>query len=82
MAFAFVGRGTIFAMKGDLDRAITDLDHAVKLNPDEARAFHNRGLAWRNKGDYDRAIADFDFGHQARPEIRHRLLQPRQRLLR
>jgi len=46
-------------LKGEYDKAIQDLDLAIKLKPDYARAFRNRGDAYRGKGDRDRAIADY-----------------------
>jgi Tfp pilus assembly protein PilF len=46
--------------RGDVDRAIAELDLAVELDPSSAPAYEARGLAWQAKGDFDRAIADFD----------------------
>jgi len=43
-----------------LDRAITDYDQAIELDPQFAGAYTNRGLAYSNKGNLDRAIADLD----------------------
>jgi lipoprotein NlpI len=55
-----LGRGAEWSAKGAHDRAITDYDAAIKLNPKSAEAYHNRGSAWANKGDPERAIADYD----------------------
>ena len=45
---AFAGtlynRGNAYDDKGDYDRAIQDLDQAIRLKPDDARAFFSRGL--------------------------------------
>ena len=38
-----MNRGTTYARKGQYERAIEDLDQAVRLNPNEAQAFNNRG---------------------------------------
>ena len=55
-------------MKGDLDRAITDFDQAIALNPEYANAYSGRGTAYGKKGDFDRAITDFDQAIAINPE--------------
>ncbi len=45
--------------KKDYDKAIADLDEAIRLDPGDALAFGNRGIAWWAKKDYDQAIADY-----------------------
>jgi tetratricopeptide (TPR) repeat protein len=42
------------------DRAIEDLDQAIRLDPNNALAFSTRGYAYLGKGQYDRAIEDLD----------------------
>ena len=63
-ADAFVVRGNAYQKKGDLDRAISDYDEAIKigfkLDPKNSAAFNNRGNAYREKGNLDRAISDCD----------------------
>ena len=59
-ASAYSDRGTIWGMKGDLDRAIADFDRAIELDPHEASFFRNRGLAWSRKGNQARAGSDYD----------------------
>jgi TPR repeat len=58
LAFAFRSRGIAYARKGQYDRAIEDLDQAIRLDPNDAVAFSNRGGAYNGKGQYDRAIED------------------------
>jgi lipoprotein NlpI len=53
-------RGIEWAAKTNYDRAITDYDMSIKLNPRVSNVFYNRGNAWGSKGDHDRAIADYD----------------------
>jgi lipoprotein NlpI len=60
LAVVFSDRGIAYARKGQYDRAIEDLDQAIRLNPNYAAAFSNRGLAYVRKGQYDRAIEDLD----------------------
>jgi tetratricopeptide (TPR) repeat protein len=59
-AAAYIGRGSAYGVKGDLDHAIADFDQAIRLDPKSAKAFLNRGSAYSAKGDLDHAIADFD----------------------
>jgi lipoprotein NlpI len=60
LAVAFSDRGIAYARKGQYDRAIEDLDQAIRLNPNYAVAFSNRGLAYARKDQYDRALEDLD----------------------
>jgi predicted Zn-dependent protease len=51
------------------DRAIQDLDQAIRLDPNLAWAFNNRGLVYNAKGQYDRAIQDFDQAIKLNPNL-------------
>jgi tetratricopeptide (TPR) repeat protein len=59
LAVAFNNRGMAFRLKGEYERAITDYDQAIKLNPAFANAWNNRGIAYKHMGDVDRAIANY-----------------------
>ena len=56
---AYYDRGLAWYEKGKHDRAISDYDKAIELNPRYAKAYYNRGLAWFRKGSYDRSCHDF-----------------------
>jgi tetratricopeptide (TPR) repeat protein len=59
--FAFyLARGESWSREGDFDRAIADLDEAIRLRPDNALAYHHRGNAWSSKGELGRALADYE----------------------
>lgn len=60
LSLLYVQRGSLWADKGDYDRAIADQSAALKLNAKAPQANYYRGAAWSNKGEFDRAIADFD----------------------
>jgi tetratricopeptide (TPR) repeat protein len=45
--------------KGQYDKAISDFNKAIDLNPKFAEAYNNRGLTYAKKGQYDKAISDF-----------------------
>ena len=55
-------RGMAYAdHKKDYDRAITDYNKAIELDPKYVLAYNNRGRAYAdNKKDYDRAITDYN----------------------
>ena len=52
-------RGIAYAIRGDADQAIADLDEAIRIAPSPA-AFVARGDAYRRKGQVDRAKVDYD----------------------
>ncbi len=57
-ASAYNGRALAWKDKGDLDRALSDFNNSLRLNPDNYLALSNRGVTWRLKGDLARALAD------------------------
>ncbi|MBC8228037.1 tetratricopeptide repeat protein, partial [bacterium] len=67
-ADAYLNRGTAWFDKGDYDRAISDLNKAIEINPKLAEAYLNRGVAWGNKGDYDRSISDCNKAIEVNPK--------------
>ncbi|HHV62892.1 MAG TPA: tetratricopeptide repeat protein [Firmicutes bacterium] len=47
------------AQKGDLDKAITYYESALKRNPDNQYVYVDLGIAYQRKKDIDKAIANF-----------------------
>ena len=60
LAAYYTNRAAAYHEKGDNDRAIADLNEAIRLDPKFAMAFNNRGAAYNEQGDNDRAIADLN----------------------
>src|SRR5437879_5041478 len=56
----FMGRGYAYAANGDHERAIADLDYAIKLDPNMADAYAIRGMKRLEMGDHRAAIFDFN----------------------
>jgi len=52
-------RGIMYIEKGNYDRAISDFNELIRLNPNEAATYNNRGVAYYKKEVYERAIADY-----------------------
>ena len=66
-------RGMAYAdNKKDYDRAITDYNKAIELDPKYVHAYNNRGRAYAdNKKDYDRAITDYNKAIELDPKYVH-----------
>ena len=45
---------------GNYEKAIRELDQALRMNPKDAWSYHNRGIAKRNLGQHYSAILDYD----------------------
>ena len=56
----FAARAVLYLAHAETDRALADLDEAIRLDPKPPWAHHDRGLAHVRKGQWDRAIADFE----------------------
>src|SRR5215831_6590815 len=48
----YLNRGRAYQQRGQADRAIADLDQAVKIDPKNSRAVANRGDYYASAGDY------------------------------
>lgn len=55
---ALANRGIAYQRIGKFDRAVIDLDEAMRLNPNNAGLYLERGLAYQGRGDEKSAIAD------------------------
>jgi tetratricopeptide (TPR) repeat protein len=71
-------RGFAYKRKGDPEKAMADLEAAIKLNPKEALAWRVRGATWASKGDYQKAVADYSESIRIDPEnpdsLHHRVM--------
>jgi tetratricopeptide (TPR) repeat protein len=56
----FAKRAGSYIMKKDYDKAIADLNEAIRMDPLNAFYFCQRGYSYHQKKDYDKAIADFN----------------------
>lgn len=50
-------RGASFVRKGDYDRALVDLNEALRLDPKNASVHNSFGVYYNVKGEYPRALA-------------------------
>jgi tetratricopeptide (TPR) repeat protein len=62
---SYLERGTVYRLKGDFDRAISDYNWVIERLPQldipnlKAKVYYNRGLAFEEKGEPTQAIADY-----------------------
>src|SRR5216683_1325448 len=58
-AFALAHRGRAWKEQADYEKALADLNQAIRLDPDRPAYFSNRGLVYDRLEEYDRAIGDY-----------------------
>jgi tetratricopeptide (TPR) repeat protein len=75
LAVAYRNRAWALESGGNNERAISDYDEALRIDPKYAHALANRATAWRNKGDRDRAIADLDEAIRLSPNYGYAFFQ-------
>jgi tetratricopeptide (TPR) repeat protein len=57
---AWFNRAIGYLNKAEHDRALSDLDEALRIIPRHAPAFVERGIVYNAKGEHDRALSDLD----------------------
>ncbi len=67
-SLAYHYRGLAYSGKRDYDRAVSDYDQVIRLDPKSINVYYNRGFAYDSKGDYGRAVADYDQYIRLSPE--------------
>ena len=65
---ALIARGAAWERKDQIDRAISDYDTVLRLDPALSDIFNARGELWRKKGDRPRALADFGMAIKLNPQ--------------
>jgi tetratricopeptide (TPR) repeat protein len=58
--WTYSNRGLSYAQSGDIPRALTDLNEAIKINPEFADAYFIRGLVYSDLGNSEQAISDLE----------------------
>jgi len=58
-ADAYTDRGFSYFKKGLYDKAMSDYNKAIEIDPKNSRAYNFRGTGYHYKGLYDKAIADY-----------------------
>jgi Flp pilus assembly protein TadD len=64
-------RGVAHYHDGDYDRAFSELNKAIKIDPGDSRSYVSRGMAYNDKNEFDLAIADFTKAIEIKPTDAH-----------
>jgi len=65
----FNNRGLAYEHEHRYDRAITDFDQSVQLDPNDAIAFFNRGIAYFAVHQSERAVQDYSEALKLKPDL-------------
>ena len=68
LAAFYSNRAAAYRATGDSDRAMADLNEAIRLDPKSGKAFVGRGDVFGSMGDFERAIADFNEAIRLNPK--------------
>lgn len=68
LADAYFHRGVAYNGMDQNDKALADLDQAVKLKPKSSRGWYQRGNVQSDLGKFDPAIADYDHAISLKPK--------------
>ena len=60
--------------RADFDSAITELEAALKLAPEDASLHYNLGLAYKLKDQLDKAVREFQNAIRLQPDLGRRAL--------
>ena len=53
-------RAVAYMRLGDLNKSMTDMDHAMRIDPADGRNYLNRGMVYKSRGQDALAMADFN----------------------
>ncbi len=67
-ATVYLSRGLIHSNRLDHDRAISDFNRAIEIDPSRAEFFLARGSRYHNRGKYKPAVEDFTRAIQLQPD--------------
>jgi Zn-dependent protease len=62
-------RGFNYHADGHYEKAISEYNKAIKMNPQHAMAYNNRGIVYESKGQHDKAISDFGKALEINPKL-------------
>lgn len=70
LAQTYANLGAVYISTGEDDRARTEFDHSLRLNPDQFNAWIGLGVLARNEGKIDEAVNDFSHSLNIQPSAR------------
>jgi len=66
----YATRGYAYFNEEEYDKAISDYNQAIKIDPDFAKAYYSRGIVYYKKKEYDKAISDYNQAIKIYPTYR------------
>jgi hypothetical protein len=69
LSYLYSDRGFMRMLKGDVDRALADLNEAARIDSSNFYAFWNRGAVYAARGDLKRAQEDFTAALALNPDM-------------
>jgi hypothetical protein len=60
LAIVYDHRGAAYLRQRDFDRAMADLEQAIRLDGKSINAHYHRGRVWESRRQYERAAQDYD----------------------
>jgi protein O-mannosyl-transferase len=66
---AYLTRGSVYWMNGQLDAALRDYDQAIALNSRNAKAYIGRGDVYLDQGRYEDSLRNYDDALRLNPEL-------------
>ncbi|NOX48633.1 MAG: tetratricopeptide repeat protein, partial [Chlorobi bacterium] len=64
---AYTNRGVIRQDKGNYKGALSDFNHAIKINPNSYKNFANRAAVYTKLNNYKKAKTDYEKSHSLKP---------------
>jgi tetratricopeptide (TPR) repeat protein len=68
LSILYYNRGLAWHKKGDLEKAKSDYDQSIAIDPTFAPSYGQRGKILSQNQDYDRALSDFDQAIRLKPD--------------
>jgi len=65
----YIDRGQIYTQLGEYELAISDLNKAILINPDQAIYYDTRAKIYASMGDFESAFEDFSFAIERDPTV-------------
>jgi len=66
---SYLSRGLAYSGKGELDKALADMNKAISLQSDNAFAYQNRASVYEKQNELDKAIADYSKALKLNPKF-------------
>ena len=69
-AVSFYKKGNAYFKEGQINKAISEYDKAIELNPEFTYAYAQRGYTYQlKKGEFDKAISDYNRAIELNPDV-------------